>query len=182
MKKTIEESTVEVTINSYGELGVYPLEKTQRFFVDTLRLWKHELSLARLEITFLDRNERGTLESPVNPPQEIWTLHLEIEKWVTSKFKTRACQGTYHDGCRGTGYDLNIGNQQFTELAMTFILEFCERFGIDKEILDRKLKIYRTTLVGYGSIGYMTYAHHMLMKRGVSKTPYITHLLGHLSH
>ena len=72
-------------------------------------------------------------------------------------------------------------HEQFTELAMTFILEFCEQFGIAKEVLGRRLKIYRTTLVHYGSIGYMTYANHMLTKRGVSKIPHIEHLTGELA-
>lgn len=183
MKKTIEETTVEVEVNSHWEHppGHYPLEKTRRYYVEAVRLWKHELRQARLETTFLEVDDRlGALVRPVNPPQEIWTLHQEIEKWVTSKLQR--CHGMWHDGCYGTGYDFDIGNEQFTELAVTFILEFCERFGIAKEVLDRKLKIYRTTLVHYGSIGYITYAHHMLVKRGVSKTPHITHLTGELSH
>lgn len=191
MKKQIEQTVVEVEVYEAGDntgVGAMLLAGNQsshkrgidgdgQLFLGKLRFEKHDLGKAKLSISYLTPDKGNTLYPPEILAEHAVVVTVEIKKWIEERLKSRSI---VHDGNYGTTFEFNIGSQQFTELAVDFILECFEKFGLEQEILKKKLKIYRVTLVRYKSIGYMTFAHDLLFKRGIMGFPFITHLTSKL--
>lgn len=186
MKNQIEQTVVEVEVYEAGDntgVGAMLLAGYQsphkgsidgngQLFLGKLRFEKHDLGQAEFRISYLTPDKGNTLYPPERLAQHTVMVTVEIKKWIEERLKSRA---VVHDGHYGTTFEFNIGSQQFTELAADFILECFDKFGLERVILEKKLKIYRVTLVRYKSIGYMTFAHDLLFKRGIIKFPFITH-------